>query len=146
METETTRRVLTEATIESLYDIFASQHDMIPADRVRRVVVPDALVDDDTMLLSLPSSMIRRLGLAATKSRHLPRGGVPAVVFDPVRLTIMDRDCTMDVLEAADGAPVLIGRIALLSLDLVVDHCNHKLTGNPAHGGEWVYEMYCQDG
>ena len=145
METETTRRVLTEATIESLYDIFASQHDMIPADRVRRVVVPDALVDDDTMLLSLPSSMIRRLGLATTKSRHLPRGGVPAVVFDPVRLTIMGRDCTMEVLKAPEGAPVVIGRIALLSLDLVVDPCNHKLTGNPAHGGEWVLELYCQD-
>ena len=142
METQTMGRVLTEATIESLYDIFASQHGLIPAERVRRVVVSDALVDDDTMLLSLPSSMIRRLGLAATKSRHVPRGRAPAVVFAPVRLTIMGRDCTMEVLEAPDGERVVIGRIALLSLDLVVDHCNHKLTGNPAHGGEWVYELY----
>jgi len=142
METETKGRVLTEAAVESLYDLFASQQGLITADRVRRVVVSGGLVDDNTMLLSLPSSMIRRLGLAATKSRHLPRGGVPAMKHDPVRLTIMGRYCTMEVLEAPDGAPVRIGRIALLSLDLVVDHCNRRLTGNPAHGGEEVYELY----
>jgi hypothetical protein len=45
METETTRRVLTEATIESFTDIFAAQHDMIPADQARRVVVPGSLAD-----------------------------------------------------------------------------------------------------
>jgi predicted aspartyl protease len=142
METEIRGRVKTEATIESLHDIYASQHALISADQIRRIVVPDALVDDGTMLLSLPLSLIRRLGLAATKSRHVARGSAPVVKYDPVRLTIMGRDCTMEVLEALEGAPVVVGRIALLNLDLVVDQAASKLTGNPAHGGEWVLEMY----
>jgi len=142
METQTMGRVTAEATIESLMDLYASQHGQITVDQIRRVVVPDALVDDDRMLLSLPSNMIRRLGLTATKSRHVPRGRAPEVVYDPVRLTIMGRDCTMEVLEAPDGEPVVIGRLALLSLDLVIDLAACKLTGNPAHGGEWVLELY----
>jgi hypothetical protein len=142
MAAQTVGRATAEATIESLMDLYASQHGLITADQIRRVVIPDALVDDDTMLLSLPSSLIRRLGLRATKSRHVFRGRAPAMVYDPVRLTIMGRDCTMEVLEAPDGEPVVIGRIALLSLDLVVDQAARKLTGNPAHGGEWVLELY----
>ncbi len=94
------------------------------------------------MLLLLPSRLIRRLGLAPTGARHVRRGGAPAAMYDPVRLTIMGRDCTMDVLEAPEDAPVLIGRIPLLHLDLVVDPAACKLIGNPAHGGEHVYEMY----
>jgi predicted aspartyl protease len=142
METQTLERVTAEAIIESLMDVYASQHGLVTAGQIRRVVVPDALVDDDAMRLSLPSSLIRQLGLTATKSGHVTRGGVPAVVYDPVRLTIMGRDCTMEVVEAPDGEPVVIGRTALLSLDLVVDPAARKLTGNPAHDGEWVLELY----
>lgn len=142
MEKATVGHVLTEATIESLKDLYASHSGLIPAHQIHRVVVPDALVNSDTMLLSLPSSMIRRLGLVPTGARYVPRGGAPAVMYDPVRLTLQGRDCTMDVLEAPEGAPVQIGRIPLLHLDLVVDLATYKLTGNPAHGEEHVYEMY----
>ncbi|MFO0841089.1 MAG: hypothetical protein U0797_01655 [Gemmataceae bacterium] len=48
----------------------------------------------------------------------------------------------MDVLEVPDGVPVLIGQIPLEHLDLVVNLRDRKLTGNPAHGGEHVYELF----
>jgi hypothetical protein len=48
----------------------------------------------------------------------------------------------MDVLEVPDGLPVLIGQIPLEHLDFVVDLRNRKLIGNPAHGGEHMYELY----
>jgi hypothetical protein len=38
-------RVLTEVTIESLKDLWDAQRGMIPAAQVRRITVPDALVD-----------------------------------------------------------------------------------------------------
>jgi hypothetical protein len=63
-------------------------------------------------------------------------------MFEAVRLTIQGRSCTMDVLEVPDDAPVLIGQIPLEHLDLVVDLRDRKLVGNPAHGGEHVYELY----
>ena len=62
-------------------------------------------------------------------------------VYSAVRLTIQGRSCTMDVMEVADDVPVLIGQLPLEHLDFVVDMRKHELIGNPAHGGEHVYEL-----
>ena len=70
METETMGRVLTEATIENLQDLWAAERGLIPAEQVRRVTVPDALVDTGATLLSLPTSLIRRLGLTQTGTKR----------------------------------------------------------------------------
>ena len=48
----------------------------------------------------------------------------------------------MDVIEVPDGVPTLIGQIPLEALDFVVDPKNRVLIGNPAHGGQWMYELY----
>ncbi|HVC95688.1 MAG TPA: hypothetical protein VND64_18485 [Pirellulales bacterium] len=45
-------------------------------------------------------------------------------------------------LEVPDKVPVLIGQLPLEHLDFVVDVRNRKLIGNPAHGGEHMYELY----
>jgi len=65
-----------------------------------------------------------------------------ASVYEAVRLTIQSRFCTMDVMEVPDDVPVLLGQLPLEHLDLVVDLRQRKLIGNPAHGGEHVYELY----
>jgi predicted aspartyl protease len=137
-------RVVTEATIESLKDLWDANRGLIPADQARRVTVPDALVDTGATLLSLPTSIIRQLGLSQTGSKQVrsSRGLAVAARYEAVRLTVRGRDCTMDVLEVPDGVPVLIGQIPLEHLDFVVDLRNRQLIGNPAHGGEHVYEMY----
>ena len=63
-------------------------------------------------------------------------------MYDAVRLTIQGRTCTMEVMEVPDTVPILIGQIPLEHLDFVVDMRNRTLIGNPAHGGEQVYELY----
>jgi len=137
-------RVVTEATIESLKDLWAVEKGLIPAEQARRVTVPDALVETGATLLSLPSKLIAQLGLSKTSTRRVTSstGPATAAMYEAVRLTVQGRDCTMDVLEVPDGVPVLIGQIPLEHLDLVVDLRNRQLIGNPAHGGEHVYEMY----
>jgi hypothetical protein len=65
METETTDRVTTEATIESLRDLWDAVRGWIPADEVRPVVVLDALVDTGATMLALPTLLIQQLGLSA---------------------------------------------------------------------------------
>ena len=137
-------RVLTEATIENLEDLWASNKGLIPADQVRRAIVLDALVDTGATLLSLPTVLIRQLGLTprTTKQVWSSAGLTTTTLYETVRLTIQGRDCTIDVLEVPDGVPVLIGQIPLEHLDFVVDLKNRKLIGNPAHGGEHIYEMY----
>jgi len=138
-------RVTTEATFENLKDLWAAELRIIPPDQARRVTVPDALIDTGATLLSLPTSLIRMLGLSKTGSKRVrsSHGGVTeAGMYEAVRLTVQGRDCTMDVHEVPDGVPVLIGQLPLEHLDLVVDLRNRRLIGNPAHGGEHMYEMY----
>ncbi len=137
-------RVLTEATIENVRDLWAVEEGLKTADQARRIIVPDALVDTGATLLSIPTRLIQQLGLKQiTTKRVTSSSGVTQVgLYEAVRLTIQDRTCTMDVLEVPDDVPVLIGQIPLEHLDLVVDLRNRRLIGNPAHGGEHMYEMY----
>lgn len=62
--TEQIRRVLTEATIENLKDLWDADRDVIPAEKVRRIKVADALVDTGATTLALPTRLIRELGLS----------------------------------------------------------------------------------
>jgi hypothetical protein len=48
MGTETMGRVLTEATIENLKDLWDAERGLLPPEKVRRVTVPDALVSRST--------------------------------------------------------------------------------------------------
>jgi hypothetical protein len=63
-------------------------------------------------------------------------------VYEAVRLTIENRSCTFDAMEVPDDVPVLIGQIPLEMLDLVVDLQGRRLTGNPAHNGEHILELF----
>jgi hypothetical protein len=115
VETEAMDHVLTEATIESLEDLWAVERRLIPAEQVRRATVPDALVHPGTTLLSLPTRLIRQLGLEEQYKKRV-RSSMSiseAAVYDPVRLTIQGRTCTMDVMEVPDDVPVLIGQLPL---------------------------------
>jgi predicted aspartyl protease len=144
METELMGRVVTEATIENLKDLWDAQRGMRPSDQVRRVTVSDALVDTGATLLSMPTSLIGQLGLARVSSKRVSSsvGVAEAGVYEAVRLTINGRSCTMDVMEVPDGVPVVIGQLPLEHLDFVVDLRSRQLVGNPAHGGEHMYELY----
>jgi predicted aspartyl protease len=145
MEAETMGRVMVEATVENLKDLWDAERGMRPPDQVRRLMIPDALVDTGVTLLSLPTRLIQQLGLelqAKRRERNSSGGVTEADMYDAVRLTIQGRTCTMDVIEVPDGIPALIGQLPLGHLDFVVDLRNRKLIGNPAHGGEHMYELY----
>jgi predicted aspartyl protease len=124
-----------------LWDV---ERSMIQADKARRVSVSDALVDTGATLLSLPTRLIQQLGLRKTGSKRVTSsiGVAEAAIYEAVRLTIQGRTCTMDVMEVPDNVPVLIGQLPLEHLDLVVDLRSRTLIGNPAHGGEHMYELY----
>jgi hypothetical protein len=140
METGTMGRVTVGATIENLEDLWAVKRGLIPADQARRVVVSDTLVDPAIALPSLPRHLVRRLGLARTSSG---RGGVEAMGgYRAVRLTIRGRSRTTEVREGPEDSVPTIGHLALTNLDFVVDPHGLTLIGNPAHGGEQMYELY----
>jgi hypothetical protein len=144
METEAMGRVLTEATIENMGDLWMAQKGLLPPDQVHRVTLTDALVDTGATLVSLPTRLIRQLGLVKVAEKRVSSsiGSGTADVYSAVRLTIQDRFCTSDVMEVPDDIPPLIGQLPLEALDLVVDLRGRRLIGNPAHGGEHIIEMY----
>ena len=137
-------RVVVEVTIENLEDLWAVRRGTLSADQVRRAVVPDALVDTGATLLSLPTRVIRELGLqpVATKRVTSSAGIGEATLYDTVRLTVQGRSCGMDVIEVPDTVPVLVGQIPLEHLDFTIDMRSRTLVGNPAHGGEHMYELF----
>ena len=132
MET-TMGRVVTQATIENLADLYMADRGSMSSDNVRRLTVEDALVDTGATTLALPTQIIRQLGLKKVyeKQARSTRGVGPVSVYEAVRLTIADRFCTVDVMEVSDEVPVLIGQIPLEMLDLVVDLQARRLTGMP---------------
>ncbi len=144
MEPQPVGRVLTEAKIENLKDLWAVEQGLRTADQARSMTVTDALVDTAATLLSLPTGLIHRLGLSRVSSQQVrsSMGISEASLYEAVRLTIGGRSCTMDVMEVPDEVPVLIGQLPLEHLDFVVDLRSRSLIGNPAHGGEHVYELY----
>lgn len=143
MKVEEMGRVLTSATIENYVDLWAAKQGIISDDKIRRIEVQEALVDSGATLLSLPKSLIQKLGLEKTAEKRVTSsiGVGEANLYSAVRLTIQGRSCTMDVMEVPDGVPVLIGQLPLEHLDFVIDMRQHALIGNPAHGGEHVYEL-----
>jgi predicted aspartyl protease len=133
-------RVLTEATIENLEDLWAARRGLITDEQVRRLDLTDALVDTGATLVSLPTRMIQQLGLNKTGEKRVTSstGGGVADLYSAVRLTIQGRWCTMDVMEVPDSVPPLIGQIPLEHLDFVIDPRSRRLIGNPEH----VYELF----
>lgn len=144
MEPDEMGRTVTEATIENLQDLWDAERGLMPSDQIRRVTVNDALVDTGATLLSLPARLIQQLGIKKHSTRRVTSsaGVVDAAMYDAVRLTIQGRDCTMDVIEVPDSVPVLIGQLPLEHLDFVVDPVSRRLIGNPAHGGQHMYELF----
>jgi len=144
METATMGRVVVPACIENLGDLLKVREGTLAPEAVRRLEVPDALVDTGATALCIPRRFLTALGLAAGQKRSVRTAGglIDVEFYDAVRLTVQGRYCTIDVAAIDDNCPVLIGQVPLELLDFVVDPKGQKLIGNPAHGGEQMFELY----
>ena len=136
-------RVLTEATIYNVHDLEDAEAGRLKSEEVRKITVPDALVDTGATTLSMPKSLIDQVGLTKRyEKRAMTAAGLQTFnVYGTARLVIMGREVPTDVIELSEGSPVLIGQIPLEMMDWVVDMKGKKLIGNPAHGGEHILEV-----
>lgn len=113
------------------------------ADEGNAVVVRQALVEPASLFTRLPADMIRDLCLIPN-GRLVPlRDGDIRTgrIHASVRIGINGRDCATDVVEDIHTSSVVVGRLTLLELDLVLGEAGN-IVGNPAHGGEWIVDMY----
>jgi predicted aspartyl protease len=134
-------KVLVSATIENVYDLYEADKGTIPADQVRKLEVADAFVDTGATYLAMPRTLIGQLGLRpfGTRQARSTAGMTSVEMFGLVRLTIQGRSCHVEV---AEGCPVLIGQLPLEALDFVVDPKGQRLIGNPAHGGQYMIDLF----
>jgi len=144
MEIVTMGKVLVSARMENLADLIRSGAGDIPGTAVRAIEVNDALVDTGATMLSLPPKHIRALGLQPRRKRtaRTAAGVLSFVVYEPVRLTVQERDCVVEVCELPDDCPPLIGQVPLEILDFVVDPGGQTLIGNPEHGGQQMIDLF----
>ena len=71
MESTTMGRTLVATTIENLSDLWDAARGRLPVEQIRRVTVEDALVDTGATLLSMPTRLIRKLGLTQWSTRRV---------------------------------------------------------------------------
>ncbi len=137
-------KVNVSARVENVGDLLAVDQGRLAAEDVRAVDVADALVDTGATGLSMPRSLLERLGLKYLRTRKAvtTAGLVEVRIFGTARLTVEGRDCPVDITEVPDGCPVRIGQVPLEAMDFVVDLPSRRLVGNPDHGGEHVIELY----
>jgi predicted aspartyl protease len=144
MEVSSMGKVVVSARIQNLADLVRSDAGDISSDEVRAIEIEDALVDTGATMLSLPRRHISTLGLKRHRSRtaRTTAGTLSFGIYEPVRLTVQDRDCVIEVCEIPDDCPSLIGQVPLEMLDFVVDPSGQRLVGNPEHGGQHMIELF----
>jgi predicted aspartyl protease len=144
MEIAALGKVVVSARVENLTDLIKVNEGLLDDRNVRRAEIVEALVDTGATLLSLPRSLVAQLGLKRhrTRTARTTAGIVSFEICEPVRLTVHERDCIVEVAEIPDGCPPLIGQIPLELLDFVVDPAGQRLLGNPDHGGQQMIDMF----
>jgi len=143
MEMTTMGRVLVEARIENLEDVYKASQVILPDGQVRAVDVSDTLIDTGATGLLVPRRLIAQLGLSILRARpaRTIAGSVEVPIYRAARLTVQGRDCISDVGEIGDEFPVIIGQVPLELMDWVVDPKRQRLIGNPEHGGEQMIDI-----
>ncbi len=114
----------------------------IKPEKVRQIIVKDALVDSGASRLSLPEPIIKQLGLdAVDKTRSRTANGiVERTVYSSVKFTVLGRTDSMRVTDLPDGCPVLVGHMVMEHLDLHLD-MKRGLIYNPEHGDDWIEDQ-----
>jgi predicted aspartyl protease len=129
--------------IENLGDALNVTRGFFKIDFIRAVEVPDALVASGTSCFALPARFVKELKLQrrGTRKAHTADGFAFFGIYEPVRIYVLDRDCSVDVIKVPDGCPVLLGSLPLKLLDLVEDEANGRLIGNPDHDGHPLVDL-----
>jgi predicted aspartyl protease len=109
-----------------------------------RQVEVEALVDTGATRLYLKPSVIRKLGLETVRKvlSRTTNGSVERNQYAEVKLELLGRSDTFQVVEVTEDVPNLVGQVPLEVLDFVVDPKRQRLVGNPEHGGVQMTEEY----
>jgi hypothetical protein len=143
MEIAVRGNVLVAAKVENLGDVLNCARGLFGPELIKSVQLSGVLVAPKTSCFALPARFVKQLKLQrlGTRKARTATGFAFFGIYEPVRLSVLDRDCTVDVIKVPDACPVLLGRLPLLLLDLIIDETNGRLTGNPDHDGHPMIDL-----
>ena len=107
-----------------------------------RTCTADALVNIDAFVSTLPLHVVQRLGLFIIRKarvEHADGSQETVDVTEQAGIVVNGRRTVGETLVIGDE--VVIGRRVLAELDLVVDHFNNQVIGNPAHPDQPVFRV-----
>lgn len=135
-------KVIVPIKLENAIDLADAERGYINSEQVRSIEV-EAMIDTGATFVCLAPELIQKLGLTIHKEVHLDTAEGPKTkkVYSNVQLTILGRDCIVSVVEVKSKYPAFVGYIALESMDLVVDPKQGKVTFNPEHGEEMMFDL-----
>ncbi len=136
-------RVVVTVRVENEADVRSAAAGEIGEDGVRRAEI-EALVDTGATFLCLPESLVEELGLRFHRVRDTRTvvGVMQMKIYVGAQIEVEGRSCNVEVMALPEGRQALLGQIPLETLDFWVDVTNHKLVGNPKHGGQWMAEVF----
>ena len=116
-------RVTIDAKVTNAADRITADSGHIPAEWVRSMMV-QAIVDTGVSMLVLPEPVARRLGLSKSGEAIVRCADNRTAIRDIVEradLELLGRSGTFTAVVEPERTDVVIGKIALWSLDLLVD-------------------------
>jgi len=131
-------RMTEKIKVVNYIDEALARHKGMASDQKKRYIETEVLIDRNVKFLSMHKSLIEELQLVPVQKHWTS----DRTIYSPVTIYLHDRFATINVVEIADDAPNLLGRIPLLAMDWVIDEKNEKLIGNPEHDGKWMSEEY----
>jgi predicted aspartyl protease len=136
-------RVVVTVHVENAEDRKRANAGAIPADAVRRISV-ESLVDSGATFLCLADSLVKQLGLDyhRVKEAKTVSGVMALKIYGGAIIEVQGRSCHAEVMALPEDRQALLGQIPLETLDWWIDTRNHRLVGNPEHGGQWMADIF----
>ena len=137
-------KVTAEIILVNHYDEMLYKDSKITAEQIRRIDVPDAVVDSGATMLSLNREVIKTLGLekSGTKKANTADGIFELDTYSSVRLKIGDREGLFEVMELRHPKiRALIGQIPLEVFDLLIHPGINRLIPNPFHDNQLILDQ-----
>src|SRR5947207_3140858 len=113
MEIAVRGSILVAAKVDNLGDVLNCAHGLFGAELSKSVQLSGVLVAPKTSCFALPARYVKQLKLkrAGTRKARTGTGFAFFGVYEPIRLSVMDRVCCVDVIKVPDGCLVLLGRL-----------------------------------
>lgn len=137
-------KVLVEITITNAQDLALVERGHLAAQAVRRVTLPDVIVDTGATTLCLPQRIINALGLPLEREAvvRTAAGVRKTGIHDYARLAVLGRSAIFDCVALPDEVEPLLGVIPFERLGLDPDLQNQTLRVLPDQGPETYWLAY----